>query len=472
MTIADRRKILAGGRMRKLRMELGLSQAAMAQELGISLSYLNLVERNQRPVTAQLLIRLSEVYAVDPRSFAADEEQRRSTELEEIFADPLLASQPVSRAELRELFVQVPATAAALQTLYKAYRGLRDRPNQIEGAVAEPAVALDAVDVLRDFLQSQSNHFPALEELAEALADELHGVGGDIFSALAQRLQQRHNTRTQIVPADVLPNMLRRHDMHRRKLMISELLEQPGRVFQLAFHLGLLEANEAISSIAARIPGATGAMQGLARVMLGNYFAAAVMMPYGRFFEAARTLGYDVDVLAARFGASFEQVAHRLTTLARPSQRGIAFFMIRVDAAGNVSKRFSSGAFPFSRFGGTCPRWNLHHSFANPGRIQTQILQLNDKSTWFSLSRTVQRLRVPWGQPENQFVIGLGCDMKHADKLVYAKGLTQPPTPIGVTCRLCDLPNCAQRAAPPASRPLDVNEHVRGFSPFDAPLGR
>jgi XRE family transcriptional regulator, fatty acid utilization regulator len=464
-----RRKIMAGGRMRKLRSELGLSQVAMAQELGVSVSYLNLVERNQRPVTAQLLIRLSEVYAVDPRSFAQEDDQRASTELEEIFADPLFAQTPVPRAEIRDLIEQAPATAAAIRALYLAYRSTRD-VEQV--AHPETTSTQDPVEALREFLQAESNYFPTLEDIAEKIARECEAESGDLFSAIARRLQERHSIRLQIVPAHVMPQMLRRFDMHRRKVMISELLESPGRTFQAAIHLALIEAAPAIDEIAQRIQPNTPTTQRFARIMLSNYFAAALMMPYQRFLEAAEQVGYDVEILAARFSASFEQVAHRLTTLARPTARGIPFFMIRVDMAGSVSKRFSSGAFPFSKFGGTCPRWNLHHSFATPGRVQTQVLELNDGSKWFSVARTVQRVRTPYGEPENQFVIGLGCDIKHAAKLVYAKSQDQPAMPIGITCRLCDRPNCSQRAAPQANRPLDINENLRGFSPFDTMLSR
>jgi XRE family transcriptional regulator, fatty acid utilization regulator len=460
-----RRKIMAGGRMRKLRSELALSQSAMAQELGVSISYLNLVERNQRPVTAQLLIKLSEVYAVDPRSFAQEDDQRASTELEEIFADPLFAQSPVPRGEIRDLIEQAPATSAALRALYQAYRSLRDTEHVSQ---PETAATQDPVEALREFLQTESNFFQTLEDVAEKISRECEGDGGDLFSAITRRLQDKHGIRVQIVPAHVMPQMLRRFDMHRRKVMISELLEAPGRTFQAAIHLGLLEAAAEIDDIAMRVLPEGISTKRLARIMLANYFAACLMMPYQRFLEAAEQVGYDVEVLSARFSASFEQVAHRLTTLAKPSARGIPFFMVRVDMAGNVSKRFSSGAFPFSKFGGTCPRWNLHHSFATPGRVQTQILELNDGSKWFSIARTVQRVRTPFGEPENQFVIGLGCDIKHAGKLVYAKSQDQTATPIGITCRMCDRANCAQRAAPQANRPLDINENLRGFSPFDS----
>ncbi len=469
------RKILAGARLRRLRRELNLSQTAMALELGISVSYLNLMERNQRPVTAQVLIRLAEVYDVDPRSFAREEEQRLAGELEEVFADPLFAGSAVPRTELREVADVAPSLTAAVQRLYRAFVETR------EGAMAgvgqgadadrgEGAARVDAVERVREFLQAANNHFPEIEEAAERIAAELAVTGQDLFFALSERLRERHQLRVQILPVDVMTQALRRFDRHRKRLMISELMETSGRTFQAAYQLGLTEVFDVIDGVAGRLEAGQTPARRLARITLGNYFAAALMMPYGRFLEAAEQLEYDVEVLCARFSASFEQVAHRLTTLARPTARGVPFFLVRVDTAGNVSKRFSSGAFPFARFGGTCPRWNLHRTFTSPGRIATQIMELPDGARWFSIARTVRRAATPWGEPEAHFAVGLGCELKFAGRLIYSRGLdlkTFEPTPIGINCRLCERQNCSQRAAPPLMRPLQVDESVRGVSPFE-----
>jgi hypothetical protein len=470
------RKILAGARLRRLRRELNLSQTAMAGELGISVSYLNLMERNQRPVTAQVLIRLAEVYDVDPRSFAREEEMRLAGELEEIFADPLFRATPVPRNELREVADAAPSLTLAIQQLYRALVETRERAlagggltDSDRGEGVQPGRE-DSVERVRDFLHAANNHFPELEDLAERIAGELSASGHEPFFALSERLREKHGLRVQILPVEVMSQALRRFDRHRRRIMISELMEPSGRTFQVAYQLGFAEALEVIDAIAARLDPTQGPARRLARITLGNYFAAALMMPYGRFLQAAEQLEYDVDVLAARFSASFEQVAHRLTTLARPTARGVPFFLVRVDTAGNVSKRFSSGSFPFSRFGGTCPRWNLHNTFRAPGRVQTQIVELQDGARWFSIARTVRRGATPWGEPEPQFAIGLGCELKYASRLVYSRGLdlkTYEPTPIGINCRLCERPNCSQRAAPPLMRALQVDESVRGVSPFE-----
>jgi predicted transcriptional regulator len=271
------------------------------------------------------------------------------------------------------------------------------------------------------------------------------------------------------LPVDVMRDTLRRYVHHRRQLLLSELLDAPGCVFQAAFQLALAEAAARIDEIIRASGELDPPARRLFRISLANYFAAAVIMPYGRFHETAEALGYDIALLAHRFGAGLEQVCHRLTTLQRPNARGIPFFMLRVDRAGNVSKRFSSGTFPFSKFGGTCPLWNVHATFETPDRLVTQIIELPDGARYFSIAQTVHRAVVPYGQPQPRYAIGLGCELKYAPRLVYSTGLNldkAEPVPIGVNCRLCERTNCGQRAEPPLTRPLVLDETIRGVSPF------
>ena len=462
-----RRKILAGAQIRKLRADLGLSQTAMASELGISVSYLNLVERNQRPLTAQLLIRLSETYAIDAHAFARDPEAQSAAELGEILADPVLRPLGVPRAEIRAALEQTPTLVHALKRLHGAYMALSELGPSALGPGAERGEAEtragDAVERVRSLLEASANHFPALEGAAEAI--ELD-TGDGLFAAAARRLHDRHRIRVAVLPAAEMGVTLRHYDRHRRRLMISELVEPPGRVFQLAYQIALLEAGPAIDAALDGAGLVDHHVRRLGRVTLANYVAAAQMMPYAPFLGAAQALGYDVELLAARFGASWEQVAHRLTTLARPSARGVPFFMVRVDLAGNVSKRFSSGAFPFSRLGGTCPRWTLHAAFASPGRTLVQVIELDGKQ-WLSIARAVRRTARPWGDPDTPFAVGLGCELRHAPQLVYGRSLRDAlPTEIGINCRLCERPSCLSRAAPSLKTGLDVVETTRGFSPF------
>ncbi len=467
------RKILSGPRLKRLRRERGLTQARMAQELTVSPSYLNLMERNQRPITMPVLARLTNTYGIDPREFMEDGADQAVAALERVLADPILRDTPVARAELQDAAEHAPSIIAAMQRLYAAYSAAREAgearviasvdPDRAEGFVGD-----DPIERVRAILHENRNHFPELDDLAETFASDLALEGPEPFHVMAERLRSRHGIRVRVLPLDVMADRLRWYDLHRRQLLISEVMDQPGRTFQVAYQLAISEHGALVNAICARLEKDDVARR-LLRVTLANYFAGAVMMPYARFLEAAEATGHDLEVLAARFGASFEQVAHRLTTMGRPTARGIPFFLVRVDVAGNVSKRFSAGRFPFARAGGTCGLWNLHATFAEPGRILTQVIELQDGGRWFSMARTVRRAINPHGTIAPRFALALGCEIKYAHRLVYARrlDLVAPDiTPIGINCRLCDRPNCPQRAAPPALRPLEVDEAMRSISPF------
>ncbi len=468
------RKIYAGARLKRLRRERQLTQAGMAAELDVSPSYLNLMERNQRPITVQVLIRLTTAYGIDPRDFIEGEGEHSAGEIEQILADPLFRDAAVPRTEVRDAAENSPALVAAMARLYRAYAAAREanEAGVFAGSDrdrAEPVLGDSPIDRIRAILHDARNHFAELEQAAEALAGGLASSGDDLFHVLGNHLRTRHGIRVRVLPLDVTSGRLRWFDRHRRQLMISEAVEPPGRTFQAAYQLALSQYGDLLNETAARLEPNHDQTRQMLRITLANYFAGALMMPYGRFLEAAEQAGYDIELLATRFAASFEQVAHRLTTLARPAARGVPFFLIRVDLAGNISKRFSSGRFPFAHSGGTCALWNVHAVFADPGKILTQAVELPDGTQWFSIARTVRRSRTPYGAIAPRFAIALGCEIKYAKRLVYAKRLdfnSLEATPIGINCRLCDRPLCPQRAAPPAMRPLLIDETTRGLSPF------
>ena len=460
------RKLFLGRRLRRLRAELGLNQSAMAAEIGVSPSYLNHLERNQRPVTAQVLLKLAEAYDVDLKSFAAAGGEGTGTDqLAEIFADPMFSGLAVPRYELVEVTDNAPGVADAVSRLYAALVELRRRPATDDG---ETRPALAPQDWVRDHIHASRNHFPYLEEAAETLA----GALGDplaIAEPLRRRLKEGFGVEARIVPPEVLDGASQHYDLHRKRLMLSALLRAESRTFGLAYQLALMEFRPLLQKMIEAANPPDGPSRRLLHMSLANYAAGAVMMPYRPFLEAAERHRYDIDRLCAEFGASVEQVAHRLTTLARSSAPGIPFFMLRVDAAGNVSKRFAGGAFPFSRFGGTCPRWNLHSAFQTPGRVLTQIVETPDGQRFFTIARTVERSVRLDPREDSALAIGLGCDVKHAPKIAYADGLDQEAplvTPIGPACAICPRVRCPQRAAPPAGQTLTVQEMRKTISPF------
>ena len=469
------RKLFVGPRFRRIRQQLGLSQTQIAEGLGLSPSYINLIERNQRPVTAQILLRLAENYYLDLRDLATSDEDRFFAELNEIFSDPLFRQIDLPKQELRDLAELCPGVTHALQRVYAAYTEARRGETLVAAQFADRdegaghKYEANPIERVRDLIEANRNYFPELENAAEALRDELNVGSQDLFAALTDRLRERHSTTVRIMPVDVMRETLRRWDRHRRQVLISELIDDSGRTFQLAIQVGLAEGGSLFDSVINRAGPLDETARKLYRITLANYYAAAVMMPYQPFLGAAELLGYDLQVLARRFNAGFEQVCHRLTTLQRPNARGVPFFMLRVDNAGNVSKRFSSGTFPFSKFGGTCPLWNVHSTFDTPDRMLQQVVELPDGSRYFSLAQMVRRPAAPWPQPQPRFAIGLGCEIRHASKLVYASGMDLDKvqgTPIGVNCRLCERENCSQRAEPPLTRSLILDENTRRVSSF------
>jgi len=472
------RKLFLGARLKRMRRELGITQTRMAEDLGVSPSYLNLLERNQRPVTAQVLLRLAEAYDLDLKSLSSDPDSTSATGLTEVFSDQMFRDLGVARHEIAEVAESSPGVSEAIVRLYRAYldqRRLTDlgaigRPE--EGAGSGGSVVPS--DWVRDFIQTQKNHFPELEEAADEMSRSLSPEPQDFAVAARDRLASRHGIQVRVVPLEVLPESVRRYDHHRKRLFLSEVLTGAGRSFSLAYQLAILEYGPLLDAMADRSAPPDRPTRGLVKMSLANYLAAAFMMPYAAFHEAAERTAYDIELVRARFGVSFEQACHRLTTLSRPGARGVPFFMLRVDSAGNISKRFAGATFPFSRFGGTCPRWNIHTSFRTPGRIVTQIVETPDGQRYFTVSRTVSRIATPYAGDDSELAIGLGCELKFAERLVYSRGLDlkEPvATAIGPACRICERPACPQRAAEPINRTLTVDDFTKSISPYPFAAG-
>lgn len=445
---------MAGHVVRRLRRQQALSQAAMAEMLAISPSYLNLVERNQRPVSATLLVKLAETFDFDPRALTAAEPGGGRDAMRRRLADPMFADLEIDRNELEEWLAAAPGGAEAFARAF-------DRMGQ---GAATAVASDDPVALVRREIGRWRNHFPDLDAAAEALADELRLGAGDLYGAIAERLRVKHSLAIRILPVDVMPDVLRRLDLHARQLQLSELLDPASRTFAAAFQLALIESRAEIDALVTGAGFGQIAADRLFRRHLASYFAAAVMMPYARFLRACEATGYDIELLQRRFGAGFEHVAHRLTTLQRVGARGLPFFMIRVDRAGQSSKRYAgaSGA-ALVEAEGRCPLWHLHHAFDRPGHLAVQLVELEDGERWLTMARTVTPQGQRYGLVSAEFAVGIGVAAEHAGTLAVARGfdLAGVAMPIGLGCRQCFRQECPQRAAAPAGRALTINERER-----------
>jgi predicted transcriptional regulator/DNA-binding XRE family transcriptional regulator len=455
----------AGPTIRRLRRREGLTQAAMAVRLGISPSYLNLIERNQRPLSARLLVQLAESFDFDPRSLRQDEAVGGIDGLRRRLADARFADLAIDRDEIAEWLSAAPQAALAFARLFDASGG---------SIGAGGASESDPMDLTRREIERWRNHFADLDQAAEALSDELRLSNAEIGAALAERLRQRHQLSVRVLPAVVMPDALRRLDLHARQLQLSELLDQSSRNFQIAVQLAMLEQRDEIAALA---DGAGFADRGAWRMFrrhLAGYFAAALLMPYGRFMRACEDTGYDLAVLQRRFNVGFEQLAHRLTTLQRVGQRGLPFFMARIDRAGQFSKRYAGASSTVMlETEQSCPLWNAHQAFERAGRICVQNIEFTDSagqsSQWFTLARTVQGSG-SLGSEGAQFVVVLGLDAALAGQLAQARGASlsrDQAVKTGPGCALCHRPDCQQRSLPPRGASLQFDERSRGLTPFD-----
>ena len=469
-----------GGKIRALRRSQRVSQAELARRLSISPSYLNLIEHNRRGFTADLLVRLAEVLPLDMKTLSAEHDERLLAELLEVFGDALFENLELIAGDVRELATAQPPIANAILRLYGAYRGAREAAQNLAARLSDGG-ALEGLQPSRfpteevsDFIQRRFNYFPELEEGAEAIARDAGLADSDsLFSRLASYLDRTCGIEVRIEHASVMRSALRRFDPETRVLSLSEILRRGSRNFQLAHQVGLLTQRDVLARAAADPLLTSEESVALCRVALANYFAGAVLMPYRSFLRAARLEHYDIDLLGHRFRTSFEQTCHRLTTLRRPGEEGIPFHMMRIDIAGNVSKRFSASGLRFARFSGACPRWNVFEAFVTPGMVRTQLSQFPDGGIYFDVARTVLKQSGGFHAPTTRYAITLGCEVTHARELVYADGLDLSSrdalVPVGPTCRLCERLDCEQRAFPPLQHPLTVKEHTRGVS-FYAPL--
>ncbi|WP_106363399.1 short-chain fatty acyl-CoA regulator family protein [Glycomyces artemisiae] len=469
------RKAKVGLRLRRFREEQGLTQAALATALGISTSYVNQMESNQRPITGPVLLRLAEVYDVDVQRFSASESDRLTAQLRDALADTAHADR-VSDGEARELAESMPGLAQYVVDLHRRYQHMVERNAAMSAELDSASSGRDgagsptAHEEVRDLFYAKRNHVAALDEAAERMYEEAALDPGSLAEGLARLLHDRYGTVVVDLEAGEANRVKRRFDPDARVLRVSPLLSPGQRAFQLATHLALVACDDLIRSEVEAADLSGDEARGLARIGLANYFAGALILPYGPFLRAAEELRYDIDLLGRRFRVGFETVAHRLSTLQRPGARGVPFFFVRVDRAGNISKRQSATDFHFSRVGGTCPLWDVYEAFASPGQIRTQLAQMPDGRSYLWVARTVTRRYGGFGTPAKTFAIGLGCDLHHAHRLVYADGLdlANPAmlTPIGPGCKVCDRKGCPQRAFPAIGAPLEVTDRQSRFTPY------
>ncbi|WP_377293265.1 short-chain fatty acyl-CoA regulator family protein [Rhizobium sp. SG2393] len=464
-------KLYIGRKVRALRDQMKATQAQFAERIGISTSYLNQIENNQRPVSAAVLLALAEKFQIDIGELSSGEDDRLLSALSEALADPLFAAYEPGLQELKLVVQNAPGLAHALIASHQAYRRTSDELASLDDRLGRQPGAGETTpyEEVRDFFHFVDNYIHELDLSAEQLAAEI-GLGeGERPGALAAHLERRHGVR--VVRAEPGDETLRRYDPAARILTLNAYAPAPTRDFQTALQIAQLEAGRLVETIVTEAGFRTVEAQEICRIGLHNYFAGALIMPYQPFLKAARLLRHDIELMAVRFGTSLEQVCHRLSTLQRPGSKGVPIFFARIDRAGNITKRHSAAKLQFARFGAACPLWNVHEAFEQPGRIIRQLAETPDGARYLCIATQITKGGGGFRALQLRYAIALGCEISYAESFVYADDLDLTNRtafdPIGISCRICERTRCPQRAVPPLKRKLTIDHDRRGALPYE-----
>ncbi len=457
-------KLYAGVKLREIRGRHALTQRGFADRLGVSLPYLNQMENNHRPISAAVVLALAQEFGLDVTELTVGESERLVTDMREALADPVFAATAPPIADLRLTASNAPALARAFLNLHRAYRQTHERLASLDDALGRDSATLrpSAWEEVRDFFHYCDNYLDAVDHAAEHYAMPA-GSRKDVL-ILANQLLSEHGITLHFSDEPGL----RRHDPAARRLTISARASGATQRFQVLHQIALLTQNDLIEATLDLARFATPEARDIAKIGIANYFAGAALMPYGAFLRAAHETRHDLERLADIFGASVEQVAHRLSTLQRPGAKGIPFFFVRVDQAGTITKRHSATRLQFARFGGACPLWNVHQAFETPRQFLRQLAETPDGVRYLCLARDVSKPGGAFLAPVRRYAIGLGCEVQHAGAMVYSDGLDLKGRfePIGISCRICERADCHQRSVPPLDGRLRVDPNSRGVLPY------
>ncbi|MDF1718238.1 MAG: short-chain fatty acyl-CoA regulator family protein [Antarcticimicrobium sp.] len=460
-------KLYAGAKLREMRTRLGLTQKDFAAKLGVSLPYLNQMENNNRPVSTTVVLALAQEFGMDVTELSTGDSERLVSDMREALADPVFADAAPPLADLRLAASNAPTLARAFLALHRSYRQTHERLASLDEALGREDARLEASpwEEVRDFFHYCDNYIDAVDRAAETFAARAAGPGR--MAETAQSVLEGMGIAIEL--ADIAS--LREFDAKSGLLRLSTRASPETRLFQMLLQVALLRQDKLLEATLDFARFRSDEARAIAKIGLANYFAGAALLPYGPFLEAAQTHRHDLEVLGARFGASIEQVAHRLSTLQRPGAKGIPFFFARVDQAGTITKRHSATRLQFARFGGACPLWNVHRAFETPGRFLRQLAETPDGVRYINLARDVSKPGGSFGAPVRRYAIALGCEVRHAPALVYADTLdvtnAEAFEPIGISCRICERKTCHQRSVPPLERRLSIDANRRGVLPYE-----
>jgi predicted transcriptional regulator/DNA-binding Xre family transcriptional regulator len=461
-----------GPKIKAFRRQLGLQANKLAEDLSISPSYLNLIEAGKRKIDGDLLLKICERLNIDLSHLNAKSDVNLENTISEILDDKLFEDLDILGPEVKDLVSTNPKIGKAIvrlgDILKKKDHELINKIEKISGKIVDNRKNSFPGEVISDFLQEQKNYFPKLEEFANKVFQKIQIDNRTRYLSLCEYLKTEYSiTVKDVIPEENKP-FSKIYNKQNKELLLSDYSSLETKKLHAAAQIAQLGAMKEVDYYLSKFSFPTLESKNLTKVALLNYCGAAILMPYKPFHTECKKLKYDLELLQNTFATSFEQVAHRVTCLQDPKLPGIPFHMLRVDMAGNISKRFSLSGIEIPRYGGACPRWNVYSAFTRPGVMQVAVSKMTNGEKYVCIARTVEKGIGRYGQAKSILSIGLGCDAKYAKDFVYTQNMNiqdkQNEIPIGVSCRTCDRLDCSQRAFPPLHKKFDVDINSRGVS--------
>ncbi len=463
-----------GPKIKSFRRQLGLQANKLAEQLGISASYLNLIESGKRKIDGDLLLKVCEELKIELSDLTNKSDLNLVNDISELLDDKLFEDLDIVGPEVKDLVNTNPKIAKALIKLGDNFKQkdheIINKVENLSGKIIDSRKTAFPGEVISDFLQEKKNYFPKLEEFANNVFEKVQKNNRTRYVALCEFLKTEYS----ITVKDVIPDegkpFSKLFDKNKKELLLSDYNSLETKKLHAAAQIAQEGAMKEINDYLSEFKFPTEESKRLTQIALLNYCGAAILMPYKLFHSECKKLKYDLELLQNTFATSFEQVAHRVTSLQDPKLPGIPFHFLRVDVAGNISKRFSLSGIEIPRYGGACPRWNVYSAFSRPGVIQAAVSKMTNGEKYVCIARTVEKGVGRYGQKKSMLSIGLGCEAKYAKDFVYTENLSlsdkKTEIPIGVSCRTCDRLDCSQRAFPPLHKKFDVDVNARGVSVY------
>ena len=469
-----------GPKIKAFRRQLGLQANKLSEQLGISPSYLNLIESGKRKIDGDLLLKVCEELKIELTDLTNKSDLNLANNLSELLADELFEDLDILGPEVQDLVNTNPKIARALIKLGDNYKQkgqeIVSKVENISGKIIDGRKTSFPGEVVSDFLQENKNYFSKLEKFADDIFNRIQINNRATYMALCDFLKTEYGVKVKdVLPEDGKP-FSKIYYKSQKELHLSDYVALETKKLYAAAQIAQEGAMVVIENYLSEFKFPSEESKKLTKVALLNYCGAAILMPYKLFHQECMKQKYDLELLQNTFACTFEQIAHRVTCLQDPKLPGIPFHFLRVDVAGNISKRFSLSGIEIPRYGGACPRWNVYSAFSRPGVIQAAVSKMSNGEKYVCIARTVEKGVGRYGKKKSILSIGLGCQAKYAKDFVYTENLDlndkKTEIPIGVSCRTCDRLDCSQRAFPPLHKKFDVDINNRGCLLYTSPSPR